>query len=126
MRLFENEKYVLAIDGAGERAKALVKLVRTNPTSYDRKYGERVAIFRWEIWNFRKRTGSWVRERKSLVLRRFLVPKRKMDELKWVFIPALGGVDVKAGATAKRDADLRPTLPDDESKDDKGAFVIQR
>ena len=116
MRLFENEKYVLAIDGAGERAKALVKLVRTNPTSYDGKYGERVAIFRWEVWNFRKRTGSWVRERKSQVLRRFLVPKRKMAELKWDFKPALGGVDVKAGATVERDADLRPPVSDDKAK----------
>jgi hypothetical protein len=118
MRLFENEKHVLAIDGAGERAKVLVKLVRTNPTSYDRKYGEPIAIFRWEVWNFRKRTGSWVRERKCQVLRRFLVPKKKMDELKWDFLPALGGVDVKPDATAKRDVDLRPPTSDDESKNE--------
>ena len=121
MRTFENEKQVLAVDGAGARAKALVKLVRTNPTSYDGQYGERVAIFRWEVWNFRKRTGSWVRERKSLVLRRFMVAKRKMDELRWDFRPALGGVDVESGAEVDRDADLRPPepepVPDDESSE---------
>ncbi|MHC4250973.1 MAG: hypothetical protein ACYS9X_17770, partial [Planctomycetota bacterium] len=111
MRTFENQKHVLAIDGAGARAKALVKLVRTNPTSYDGEYGERVAIFRWEVWNFRKRTGSWVRERKSKVLRRFLVPKRKMDEVRWDFRPDLGGVDVEAGATVERDVDLGPAAP---------------
>jgi len=116
MKTFENEKHVLAIDGAGDRAKALVKLVRTNPTTYDRKYGERVAIFRWEVWNFRKRTGSWVRERKSLVLRRFMVAKRKMDELRWDFRPALGGVDVESGATVERDADLLTPAPDGEAK----------
>ncbi|MHC5056170.1 MAG: hypothetical protein ACYTKD_15835 [Planctomycetota bacterium] len=116
MRTFENEKHVLAIDGAGTRAKALVKLVRTNPTSYD---GERVAIFRWEVWNFRKRTGSWVRERKSKVLRRFLVPKRKMDEVRWDFRPDLGGVDAEAGATVERDVDLGPAAPGDGAAHEK-------
>jgi len=118
MKTFENEKHVLAIDGAGDRAKAIVKLVRTNPTTYDRKFGEPVAIFRWEVWNFRNRTGSWVRERKSLVLRRFMVAKRKMGELRWDFRPALGGVDVEAGARAERDADLRPIAPEP-APDDK-------
>ncbi len=112
MRVFENEKHVLAIEGAGERAKALVKLVRTNPTSYDGDFGEPVAVFRWEVWSFRKRTGSWVRERKSKVLRRFLVAKRKMAELRWRFTPALGGIDVAAGTKVTRDADLRPGPPD--------------
>ena len=112
MRTFENEKHVLAIEGAGDHAKALVKLVRTNPTSYDGQFGERVAVFRWEVWSFRKRTGSWVRERKSKVLRRFLVAKRKMAELRWRFIPALGGIDVAPGAKVTRDANLRPGPPD--------------
>ncbi|MHC4199230.1 MAG: hypothetical protein ACYSU0_04505, partial [Planctomycetota bacterium] len=106
MRTFENERSVLAINGAGKRAKVLVKLVRTKPTSYDGDFGEPLAIFRWEVWNFRKYTGSWLKERKYKVLRRFMVAKRKMHELRWDFRPELGGIDVEAGSTAKRDAGL--------------------
>lgn len=105
MKLFENERHILAISGSGDRARILVRLVRTEPTSYDGEFGEPVAISRWEIWEFRKRTGSWVKEG-AKVLRRFLVPKRKLGELRWDFLPSLGGVDVAAGAQTIRDIAL--------------------
>ena len=60
------------------------------------------------MWNFRKYTGSWLKERKYKVLRRFMVAKRKMHELRWDFRPELGGIDVEAGSTVKRDAELAP------------------
>jgi hypothetical protein len=108
MRTWSDEKHVLAIEGAAGRAKALVKLVKTKPTSYDGEYGEPIAVVRWEIWSFRKYTGSWRREPRAKVLRRFLFPKRSLGELRWEFDPALGGVDVRAGETARRDLDFKP------------------
>lgn len=108
MRTWANEKRVLAIEGSGGRAKALVKLVRTKRTSYDKDYGEPVAVVRWEIWNFRKYTGAWRKEPKAKVLRRFLFPKRKLAEIRWEFDTSLGGVDVLPGETAQRDIDFRP------------------
>lgn len=108
MRTWSDEKHVLAIEGAAGRAKALVKLVRTEPTSYDGEFGEPIAVVRWEIWNFRKYTGSWRREPKAKVLRRFLFPKRKLAELRWEFDPALGGVDIRPGEATRRDLDFRP------------------
>ena len=119
MRTFENERSVLAIVGGSKRAKVLVRLVRTKPTSYDGDFGEPLAIFRWEVWNFKKYTGSWLKERKYKVLRRFMVAKRKMHELRWDFRPELGGVDVEAGSTVKRDADIAPTASRKVRKQDK-------
>lgn len=116
MRTFEDRKSVLAVEGAGKHAKALVKLVRTKPTSYDGKFGEPVAVFRWEVWTFRKYTGSWVKERKYRVLRRFMVAKRKMHELRWEFRPELGGIDVEAGATVTRDVRLQSPASQDGGK----------
>jgi hypothetical protein len=122
MRTFANEKEVLAVAGAGDQAKALVKLVRTKPTSYGREFGGPVGIVRWEVSRFRKHTGSWVRERKAKVLRRFIMPRRRLAEVNWVFSPDLGGVRVEAGAAVEREVALdappasrqeegRPTRP---------------
>ena len=108
IRTWANIKEVLAVEGSGGRAKALVKLVRTRPTSYDGQYGEPVAVVRWEIWNFRKHTGAWRREPKAKVLRRFLMPKRRLAEFRWGFDPDLGGVDVRPGRVTRRDIDFRP------------------
>jgi len=108
MKLFENEKTVLALRGAGERARVLVKLVRTEPTSYDGEFGEPVAVFRWEVWEFRRRTGSWVKEGAPRVLRRFLVPRRRSNELRWEFLPELGGIELAPEATVRRDVSLPP------------------
>jgi hypothetical protein len=106
MRTFENEKEVLEIAGAGTVACAIVKLLRTNPTSYDGEFGEPVAIFRWELWEFRKQTGSWVKDRTVRVLRRYLIAKRAMDTMKWSFTGSLGGISVAPGATVVRAIDL--------------------
>jgi len=106
VRTFENEKHILEIAGAGTTARAIMKLVRTNPTSYDGKFGEPVAIFRWELWEFKKQTGSWLRDRTVRVLRRFLIAKRKMNEMTWEFTGRIGGVDVRADETVERNVDL--------------------
>jgi hypothetical protein len=106
IRTFENEKTVLEIAGNRDLARAVVKLVRTNPTSYDGEFGEPIAVFRWEVWELRNRTGSWVRERTVRVLRRFLIAKRTMSDMKWEFRGALGGVSVGRGQTVERDLEL--------------------
>jgi hypothetical protein len=107
MKTWADSREVLAVEGRGDRAKALVRLARTNPTSYDGEFGGRLAVFRWEVWSFRRRTGSWVRERECRVLRRFLVAAADAAKLRWEFRPDLGGVDVKAGAVVTRDVAVR-------------------
>jgi hypothetical protein len=106
IRSFENERHILEIAGAGTSARAIMKLVRTKPTSYDRKFGEPIAIFRWELWEFKKQTGSWLRDRTVRVLRRFLIAKRTMNEMTWEFSGRIGGIDVRADETSERNVDL--------------------
>lgn len=110
MRMFYEEKHVVAVAGAGERARVLVVLIRKGPTSYDGRAGGPVGVFRAEVWAFRKHTGSWVRKGTVRVLRRFLVKRDELPKYRdeWRFLPELGGVDVKAGEKIKKDVIVPP------------------
>ncbi len=104
MKTWSNKKRVLRIEGNGEHAKALVELMRTNPTSYDGKFGGTPVVWRVEIWYYHKLFGTWRREEWK-VLRRFLGTPEQAKEWKWVFLPELGGVEVKE-AELRRDVTL--------------------
>jgi hypothetical protein len=93
MKTFENRKRLVAIGGNGERAKALVELIRDQPTTLDRD-----AIWRVEVWEFRKQYGAWRRVKWAALYRRKM-PVAELRALKWLFDPALGGLPAQAGCT---------------------------
>ena len=104
MKTWSNKKRVLRIEGNGEHAKALVELMRTRPTSYDGRFGGTPVVWRVEIWYYHKLFGTWRREEWK-VLRRFLRAAEEASRWKWVFLPELGGVDVREGEV-RRDVKL--------------------
>ncbi len=91
---FEDEKRILDLAGGGDRAWALVELIRRGGTSL--KPG--IVTWRIERWSYEKVYGTWQRENGGhKVLRRFLVASAKeFAGWNWNFTPALGGLDIKA------------------------------
>ena len=94
MKTWSNKKRVLRIEGNGEHAKALLELMRTTPTSFDGRFGGTPVVWRVEIWYYHKLFGTWRREEWK-VLRRFMRTPEEASKWKWVFLPELGGVEVK-------------------------------
>ncbi len=96
----------IAIRGRGDRAKALVELIRAR-RFHSGEAGE--IIWRVEVWSLERHTGAWIRSRgRSQVLCRLRVApvgqdrraKANMDtetfrKLTWLFSPELGGIELK-------------------------------
>jgi len=104
IKTYEDEKRILDMGGNGKKALALVELIRRGPTS------DKPGIVTWrvELWRFEKLYGVW-RRGDPKVLRRFRIDTAKeFAAWNWNFIPALGGLTVKAGE--KRE--LKWTIPE--------------
>ena len=106
MKTWANERRVFTIDGNGKCATALVELLRTDKTSFDKKAKEPFVVWRVELWYYRKLYGTWRREDDAKVLRRFMIGLDDWKKWTWTFEPALGGIDVKAGETRRFEFDL--------------------
>jgi hypothetical protein len=106
LKTFEDRKRILELGGNGRQAVALVELLRTSKTTYERK-APNSCIWRVEYWQFDKLYGAWTRGDYK-VLRRFMVPKGEFAGWNWSFVAELGGLDLKAGE--KRS--LRWTIPE--------------
>lgn len=98
LRIFENKKRVLDLDGAGDRARVLVEKLRDKPTSLPAE--EPTAFWRVEIFDFRKYYGGWSKEKYTVVVRRRL-PLREFRTYGWMFEKRLGGVRVTADAVTE-------------------------
>ena len=109
MKTYEDEKRCLRVGGDSENAVLLMELIRRGKTSLR----DRTPFVTWrvELWFYEKRYGAWTRKEPSRVLRRFRPPVEEFE--KWVYLwePALGGVKVASGATAKRDFEI-PEKPE--------------
>jgi hypothetical protein len=97
LKIFENKKRVLDLDGTGDRARVLVQKVRDEPTTLPTK--EPTAFWRVEIQDFRKYYGGWSPEKSTVVVRE-QVPIRKFRTYKWMFEKALGGIRAAEGAVS--------------------------
>jgi hypothetical protein len=99
---YENkvEPLFLAVGAGGKQVRVLMQLVRDKPTSYDADFGKPAATVRHEVWQFTLHTGSWVKDRKTVVLDRILLARDEFARRTWVWDPKLGGIAVGTGAKA--------------------------
>ena len=93
-RHYENKVTPLYFAGDDKQIRVLVQLLRDKPTSYDGQFGEQVATFRHEVWQYTNRYGGWVKEKRTKVLDRILLPKRQLRRWTWIWQPELGGIEV--------------------------------
>jgi len=93
LKIFENKKRVLDLEGTSERARVLVEKLRDKPTTLSAK--EPMAIWRVEIFDFRKYYGGWTKEKYHVIVRKN-VPIRKFRTYRWMFEKRLGGMRVAA------------------------------
>ncbi|KPJ57747.1 MAG: hypothetical protein AMS16_00840 [Planctomycetes bacterium DG_58] len=95
LKIFENKKRVLDLDGTGDRARVLVEKLRDRPTTLPAK--EPTAFWRVEIFHFQKYYGGWNKEKYTVIVRQ-RVPIRKLRTYRWMFEKRLGGIRVAADA----------------------------
>lgn len=97
-RHYENKVSPLYLAGNDKQVRILMQLVRDQPTSFDADSGAPVATIRHEIWQFTNNYGGWVKDRKTQVLDRVLLPKAELQRWTWVWEPKLGGIQVDEDA----------------------------
>jgi len=99
----------LYVHGTRKRAVALMELSRRS-AFYADKGGE--VIWRIETWPFIWMSDVWHKPNKGLrVLQRLRMGGREFARMGYVFDPALGGIEVKAGQTTTFDYTLPERLP---------------
>lgn len=97
-RHYENRVEPLYLAREGKQVRVLMQLVRDKPTSYDADYGQPAATVRHEVWQFSLHTGAWVKDRKTFVLDRVLLPRADLGRWTWAWEPSLGGIAVDGKA----------------------------
>ncbi|MBN1853748.1 MAG: hypothetical protein JW829_13535 [Pirellulales bacterium] len=103
---YENQVIPLYFAGEDKQIRVLVQLLRDKPTSYDTEYGEQIATLRHEVWQYTNQYGSWVKEKRTRLFDRILMPKRELRQWTWIWLPELGGIEV-----TQKSADLEFQLP---------------
>ncbi len=93
LKIFENKKRVLDLDGTGENARVLVEKIRDKPTSLS--VPEPTAFWRIEVFDFHKYYGGWNKEKYTVIVRQ-KVAIRKFRTYRWMFEKRLGGIKVSA------------------------------
>ncbi|MBM4041687.1 MAG: hypothetical protein FJ290_24575 [Planctomycetes bacterium] len=108
----------LYIHGTPQRAVVLVELRRTREFYAD-KGGE--AIWRMETYPYIWMGDVWHKPNKGLrVLQRLRLDGRVFAKMGYVYDPALGGVEVKAGETTRLDCAVPEKLPESLGKVPEG------
>ncbi len=93
-RHYENKVAPLYLAGNDKQVRILIQLVRDQPTSFDGDFGAPVATVRHEIWQYTNNYGGWIKDRRTEVLDRVLLPKAEFHRWTWVWEPKLGGIQV--------------------------------
>jgi hypothetical protein len=93
-RHYENKLVPLHMGGDDKVARILVMLIRDKPTSYESEMPG-AATMRFEIWQYTWKYGGWVKERRTQVLHRVILPRDELRQWTWVWDPKLGGIKVK-------------------------------
>ncbi|HPD13891.1 MAG TPA: hypothetical protein PLE19_03030 [Planctomycetota bacterium] len=106
---FMDTNRVLYIHGTPKRAVVLMELARKS-AFYADKGGE--VIWRIETYPYLWMGDVWHKPNKGLqVLQRLRLDGREFAKMGYVYDPALGGIEVKAGQTTKWDYTLPDKLP---------------
>ncbi len=89
--------------GAGKAehtpVRVLLMLIRDQPTSYESEMPG-AATMRFEIWQYTWNYGGWVKDRRTKVMDRVLLPRDELRRWTWLWDPKLGGIEVKASPLA--------------------------
>ena len=103
VKQFENFVRPIYVVGHGEKATALVEKARIQDEKTEKFHSEQgdEAIWRVELWYFRKWFGGWERvSNVEGVLYRQRMPRSQYDAMNWVFSDKLGGIEVdKSGSS---------------------------
>ncbi len=99
-RHYENKVSPLFLAGNDKQVRILLQLVRDQPTSFDSDAGAPVATVRHEIWQYTNNYGGWVKDRRTEVLDRVLLPRSEFQRWTWVWEPKLGGIEVGKNAVS--------------------------
>ncbi len=103
VKQFENFVRPLFIRGHGDKATGLVEKARIQDETTGKFHSERgnEAIWRIELWYFRRWFGGWERlSNVEAVLYRKRMPRSDYDRMAWVFSEKLGGIEVGPAGTA--------------------------
>lgn len=97
-----------------KQIRSLVMLIRDLGTTLDSSS----ATMRFEIWQFEDRSGGYVKQKRTHVLHRIIMPRDVLCQWTWLWDPALGNVNVgKTGQTT-----VEYTIPDPANTELKGLF----
>lgn len=78
------------------QVRVLVMLIRDEGTTLDGGS----ATMRFEIWQFEDRSGGYVKQKRTHVLHRIIMPRDQLRSWTWLWDPALGNIKIeKSGDT---------------------------
>ena len=92
-RHYENKVVPLYIGGTEKVARVLVMLIRDKKTSYEGQMAG-AATMRFEIWQYEWRYGGWVKQKRTRVMHRVILPRDELRQWTWLWVPELGAVEV--------------------------------
>jgi hypothetical protein len=92
-RHYENKVVPLHFGGEERVVRVLVMLIRDKPTSYE-GHMPGAATMRFELWQYDWKYGGWVKDKRTKVLHRVILPRDDLRRWTWVWDPQLGGVEV--------------------------------
>ncbi len=92
-RHYENKVLPLYLGGTEKVVRVLVMLIRDKPTSYEGHMAG-AATMRFEIWQYEWRYGGWVKQKRTRVMHRVILPRDQLRQWTWLWVPELGAVEV--------------------------------
>lgn len=94
---YENKVIPLYIGGSYKKGqirpkqiRALVMLLRDIQTTLD----QNSATMRFEIWQFEDRSGGYVKQKRTHVLHRIIMPRDELRQWVWLWDPVLGNISI--------------------------------
>lgn len=113
---YENKVVPLYLAGDDKVVRILVMLIRDLPTSYESEMPG-AATMRHEIWQYTWNYGGWVKDKRTRVMHRVILPRDQLRQWTWVWDPKLGGIEVK-----KTPMTIRYNVPDPGKRELQGLY----
>jgi hypothetical protein len=95
-----------------KQIRVLVMLIRDAGQTLD----ETSATMRFEIWQFEDRSGGYVKQKRTHVLERLIMPLNELRQWTWLWVPALSNINVEKTGTVN----VNYTFPDTQNTELKG------
>lgn len=92
-RHYENKVAPLYLAGDTKVVRALIMLIRDQPTSYEGDFPG-AATIRHEIWQYSWQYGGWQKEKRTQVLDRYILHRDELRKWTWLWDLKLGGIEV--------------------------------